>query len=143
MPLSAALELDFTDPAILATRALCAILDRSGQLDRPMLLTLMQDAHGGSAADGAWVLRDAYDALEAGQAQHLLQAALPSGPATTLAKLCDLVAVLLTRTVRSEMQVDLQQFSTPAPIAFLATRALHLTKADVVRRPALRGMMAN
>lgn len=96
MSTSAALELDFTDPAILAARAICAFLDEAHPLDRPALLRVMEHAYGTSAADGAWSLRDAYDVLEAGQVQYLARAPLPLCPITALAGLTELAGAMPT-----------------------------------------------
>ena len=41
-----------------------------------------------------------------------------------------------THSVRSEEQIALQQFSTPAPIAYIVALALNLTSADVVLEPS-------
>ncbi|MEO5599084.1 MAG: strawberry notch family protein [Novosphingobium sp.] len=133
---SAALELDFTDPAILAARAIRAALDQSGRLDRTGLIRIMTQCHGSGAADGRWSLRDAYDALECGEVLHIAGTALPSDPSAALARLNMLVAALPTHSVRSEDQISLQQFSTPAPIAYLAALALRLTAADLVLEPS-------
>ncbi len=114
---AAALELDFTDPSVTAAKAVAAAIAQNGSLQRDTLLWAMEQAYGGSSADGHWSLRDAYDMLELAQVFHLERAVLPAEPAACLAELVDLVAKLPTHTVRSEAQIALQQCSTPAPIA--------------------------
>lgn len=133
---SAALELDFTDPAILAARAVRSALDASQALDRPALVTLMEAAYGTPASEGHWSLRQAYDVLECGEVLHLTTTPLPADPEAELARLEALIASLPTHSVRSEAQIALQQFSTPAPIAYLAALALRLTPADLVLEPS-------
>src|SRR3546814_2654830 len=51
-------------------------------------------------------------------------------PAECLAALTALTASLPTHTVRSEEQIALQQFSTPAAIGYLAALAVRITTAD-------------
>src|SRR3546814_4869475 len=93
-------------------------------MDRPGLLRAMESSYGSTAADGHWSLRDAYDVLELAQVLHLAKLDLPQEPAECLAALTALTASLPTHTVRSEEQIALQQFSTPAAIAYLAALAV-------------------
>src|SRR3546814_15673330 len=88
-------------------------------MDRPGLLRAMESSYGSTAADGHWSLRDAYDVLELAQVLHLAKLDLPQEPAECLAALTALTASLPTHTVRSEEQIALQQFSTPAALATL------------------------
>lgn len=107
---------------------------------RARLSRLMTAHFGGSDADGRWTLREAYDALEIAQVAALARNTLPSfdpaNPATALAALCDLAQRLPTQSFRSERQVDMQQFSTPAPLSFLAALAAQITSADMVLEPS-------
>ncbi len=68
---AAALELDFTEPSITAAKAVADTLARNGSLQRDTLLWVMEQAYGGSSADGRWSLRDAYDMLELAQVSRL------------------------------------------------------------------------
>ncbi len=131
-----ALAFDFSEPSITAAKAVAEAIASNGSLQRDTLLWVMEQAHGGSSADGRWSLRDAYDVLELAQVFHLARAVLPADPAHCLAELVELVASLPTHTVRSEEQVELQQFSTPAPIAYLASLAARLSPADLVLEPS-------
>lgn len=133
---AAALELDFTEPSITAAKAIHAVLHQGGGLDRHGLLRTMETAYGSTAADGHWSLRDAYDVLELGQVLHLATLDLPQEPAECLAALTALTASLPTHTVRSEEQIALQQFSTPAAIGYLAALAARITAADTVLEPS-------
>src|SRR3546814_10838447 len=101
-------------------------------MDRPGLLRAMESSYGSTAADGHWSLRDAYDVLELAQVLHLAKLDLPQEPAECLAALTALTASLPTHTVRSEEQIALQQFSTPAAIGYLAALAVRITTADTV-----------
>ena len=133
---AAALELDFTEPSITAAKAVAAAIARNSSLQRDTLLWVMEQAYGASSADGRWSLRDAYDMLELAQVFHLETAVLPAAPASCLAELVELVANLPTHTVRSEEQIELQQFSTPAPIAYLASVVARIGPTDLVLEPS-------
>ena len=133
---AAALELDFTEPSITAAKAIAETIARNGSLTRDTLLWVMEQAHGVTSADGCWSLRDAYDTLELAEVFHLARAVLPVEPASCLAELVELVAKLPTHTVRSEEQIELQQFSTPAPIAYLAAVAARIGPSDLVLEPS-------
>ncbi|MBU0776161.1 MAG: methylase, partial [Alphaproteobacteria bacterium] len=133
---AAALELDFTEPSITAANAVYAELRKGDSVDRPGLLRAMETAYGSTAADGHWSLRDAYDVLELAQVLHLATLDLSQEPAECLAALTALTASLPTHTVRSEEQIALQQFSTPAAIGYLAALAVRITTADTVLEPS-------
>ena len=134
--LAAALELDFTEPSITAAKTVGDTIARNGSLQRDTLLWVMEQAHGGSSADGRWCLREAYDMLELAEVMYLAKADLPGDPGNCLATLTELVANLPTHTVRSEEQIELQQFSTPAPIAYLAALAVRIAPTDLVLEPS-------
>src|SRR3546814_1283972 len=91
-------------------------------------------AFGGSDADGRWSMRDAYDALEAAQASDTLMSDDdPNGDCAPEDEFADILAfekALPTQTYRSEHQVDMQQFSTPAARSWLAARAAAITAED-------------
>lgn len=133
---AAALELDFTEPFITAAKAIAAVLRQGDGLDRPGLLRTMETVYGSTAADGHWSLRDAYDVLELAQVLHLATLHLPQESAECLAALTALTASLPTHSVRSEEQIALQQFSTPAAIGYLAALAARITAADTVLEPS-------
>jgi len=133
---AAALELDFTEPSITGAKAVADAIARNGSLQRDTLLWVMEQAYGASSADGRWSLRDAYDMLELGEVMYLAKADLPPDPGACVAALTELVANLPTHTVRSEEQIELQQFSTPAPIAYLAALAGRIAATDLVLEPS-------
>src|SRR3546814_4667360 len=100
----------------------------------------MVEAFRGSDADGRWSMRDAYDALEAAQASDTL---VPDddpnpdwGPEDEFADILAFEKALPTQTYRSEHQVDMQQFSTPAALSWLAARAAAITAEDHVLEPS-------
>ena len=128
-------------------RALRDRLADPQSVTRSLLKRLMVEAFRGSDADGRWSMRDAYDALEAAQASDTL---VPDddpnpdwGPEDEFADILAFEKALPTQTYRSEHQVDMQQFSTPAALSWLAARAAAVTAGDHVLEPSAgTGMLA-
>ncbi|MBY3516487.1 methylase [Rhizobium laguerreae] len=133
-----------------------ALMDAGGQitqrLEHGKLLTtadlrqIMTEVFGGSDAEGVWLWKDAYEATEIAQVLFLRKfRAIVSGtqsPQSTLAMLTKLANLLPTHTRRSEESQALQQFSTPIPLAYVASRAAGIIAADVVLEPSAgTGMM--
>ncbi|KKC24072.1 strawberry notch-like NTP hydrolase domain-containing protein [Sphingomonas sp. SRS2] len=131
-----ALALDFTPPSIKAAFALAARLMRGEPIDRAAIIAAMTKAHGCGSADGHWSLRAAFDALELAQVLALHQSPPSGSPAEILAELVARGATLPTHSVRSQAQIALQQFSTPAPIAYLAARLLGAKAGETVLEPS-------
>ncbi|MDR6710194.1 putative RNA methylase [Novosphingobium sp. 1748] len=118
-----------------------------GLVSRQLLKRLMIEAFGSDDADGAWSMRDAYDALEAAQvlmlAQHECPLMTAGGLTETFAKLTAFERALPTQTYRSEHQVELQQFSTPLRLAWLAALAGQAQPGDIGLEPSAgTGMLA-
>lgn len=108
---------------------------------RSLLKRLMTEAFGGSDAEGHWSMRDAYDALEAAQA--IDNQGRDGDPEAVFADLLAYEKALPTQTFRSEHQVEMQQFSTPAALSWLAARAAAITADDHVLEPSAgTGMLA-
>ena len=102
----------------------------------------MEAAFGASDAAGAWTWKEAYDACEAAQVLFLrrfgpaMRARADGAPAAMLPMLARLAALLPSHTKRSETSRDLQQFSTPIELGFVASVAAGLTPADLVLEPS-------
>ena len=133
-PLS--LSLPLADPAHVAAEALASRLMTGQALTRRDLLAAMTEAYGCTSADGRWSQRTAYDVLEAAQVLHLKGGPVPASPTDRLRYLIDMSLSLPTQSARSEEQVALQQFSTPAPIGFLAALAVGVQSNDTVLEPS-------
>ena len=153
MPLLKLAEPDFDTGATKAeklfsvARIVADTLARSGTITRQFLTRLMIEAFGASDADGAWSLRDAYDALETAQVLLLGRSDWRVGkgesPQSIFAALLAFQNGLPTQSYRSERQVDLQQFSTPLALAWLAGQAARITSSDQVLEPSAgTGMLA-
>lgn len=93
----------------------------------------------GTAAEGAWQWKDAYEALEVAQIlylRHLGIKILSQQPQVVVQQLEELTALCPTHTRRSEESVQLQQFSTPLPLAYLVAKAGFIQATDLVLEPS-------
>lgn len=115
-------------------------------VDRPVLRSLFETCTGGSDADGAWSLRQAFDAVELAEAMLLADPRwqlLEGAPAQILARLQAFAARLPLQSHRSEEQVALQQFSTPLPLAWLAGLAGDPCPGELILEPSAgNGLLA-
>jgi hypothetical protein len=152
-PLLKLAELDFAieggkpDRLHCVARNVADALGHAGGVTRQFLTRQMMATFGASDADGAWSMRDAYDALETAQVLLLGRDDGPVGqwtdPGEIFAALLRFQNSLPTQSYRSERQVDLQQFSTPLVLAWLAARAAQISPSDLVLEPSAgTGMLA-
>src|SRR5271166_122460 len=111
-----------------AATLLAQLLGQGRALDSRALRSAMEAAFGGTDAEGAWVWKDAYEALEAAQVIFLRK--FGGDMRTRLAER------LPSQTRRSEESQQLQQFSTPITLGFVASEAAALTSADLVLEPS-------
>ena len=126
---------------LAAARALMPHLGRSRPLDRKLVSGVMTTTFGASDAEGAWLWRDAYDAIEAALVLQLRRLApqigrLEDAPADIVALLANLSALSLTHARRSEEQVAMDQFSTPPELGALAVLAAQVRPGDLVLEPS-------
>lgn len=128
------------DKLLSIARVLADMLTRSYPVSRRNLSQLMAETFGESDADGAWSMRDAYDAFETAQVLLLRHKDRESrhgdDPHAAFAALLALRKSLPTQTYRSETQIDLQQFSTPLALAWLAAQAARIVPSDLVLEPS-------
>jgi predicted RNA methylase len=116
-------------------------LEAGRPVDAHALRAAMEQAFGGSDAEGAWNWKQAYDACEAAQVLFLRKyagaiRARATTPSAQLAMLGRLAALLPSHTRRSEESQALQQFSTPITLGFVACVAAALAPADLVLEPS-------
>lgn len=141
LPPFAAATPDKAANILAAARALVPHLHRSRQLDRKLVATTMTTSFGASDAEGAWLWRDAYDALEVALVLHLRRLApqigrLEDAPTEITALLANLSSLGLTHSRRSEEQVAMDQFSTPPELGALAVLAAQVRSGDHVLEPS-------
>jgi predicted RNA methylase len=125
-----------------AAQLLLSDLERGRRIDATGILrSAMERAAGASDAAGAWHWKAAYEACEAATVLFLRKhghsmLARAQSPAALLLMLAKVASLLPTHTRRSEESVELQQFSTPIPLGFVACRAAGVTNTDVVLEPS-------
>ncbi|WP_372787013.1 strawberry notch-like NTP hydrolase domain-containing protein, partial [Phenylobacterium sp.] len=126
---------------LAAARALSPHLNRARALDRCLVASVMTTAFGASDAQGAWIWRDAYDAIEAALVLQIRRLSpqvgrLEDAPVEITALLANLADLSLTHSRRSEEQVALDQFSTPPQLGALAVLAAQVRPGDRVLEPS-------
>ena len=124
-----------------AATLLAQLLGQGRALDSRALRSAMEAAFGGSDAEGTWVWKDAYEALEAAQVLFLRKfgSAMRTRAGSAAAMLdmsTRLAARLASQTRRSEESEHFQQFSTPIALGFVAAEAAALTPTDLVLEPS-------
>ena len=133
--------IDKVSGLVHAATLLARSLGQGRALDARALRAAMETAFAGSDAEGAWVWKDAYEALEAAQVLFLRKygaamRARAGSPAAMLDMLARLAERLPSQTRRSEESERLQQFSTPVTLGFVAAEAAALTASDLVLEPS-------
>jgi len=141
------IHLDQSAALLAAAQTLFRVLSAGRKIDAGVMRCAMEQAFGGSDAEGLWSWKDAYEAVEAAQVLFLRQfgksIAGDRSPAEILSILERLGRLLPTETRRSETSHALQQFSTPVELAFVAAIAARLTADDLVLEPSAgTGMLA-
>lgn len=129
------IDLATRPPADPAT-AIAELLATGEKITRKHLNAAMTEALGGTDAEGHWSQRDSFEALE--RALTLYLQAKPYGLTGfgDVAHAIRLMERLPTQSVRSEEQLQFQQFSTPADIAAIAVLMAAIGPDDVVLEPS-------
>ncbi len=123
-------------------------LERGVLIEARVLRQAMEEAFGGSDAEGFWTWKAAYEACEAAQVLFLRKYGramreTAGSPVAQLAMLSRIAERLPTHTRRTQESEELQQFSTPMPLAYAASIAAGLTGDDAVLEPSAgTGMLA-
>jgi predicted RNA methylase len=131
-----------------AGHQLLPFLERGQAIGAADLRAVLTAAFGGSDAEGFWAWKDAYEATEVAQVLFLRKfgaaiAARAITPQATLIMLTKVAGLIPTHTRRSEESQQLQQFSTPIPLAYIAARAAGIMADDMVLEPSAgTGLMA-
>ncbi len=109
-------------------------------IDAAALRAAMVDAFGATDAQGGWIWKDAYEALEVAQVLYLRRfgraVASANDRGALLRTLARLSRQLPSQTRRSEESQALQQFSTPVELGAVAAIAAGLRADDTVLEPS-------
>lgn len=127
---------------------LLPFLERGQAIGATDLRTILMNVFGGSDAEGFWAWKDAYEATEVAQVLFLRKFGVAifsraNAPQAALAMVSKVASLIPTHTRRSEESQQLQQFSTPMPLAFVAARTAGIMADDMVLEPSAgTGLMA-
>ena len=119
-----------------AARQILPRLSWGEKITRRHLNEAMVAAYGGSDADGRWTQRDSFEVLEHALALHFRALGPVLSSFQDVRPIIDLATRLPTQTVRSEEQIDWQQFSTPVDIAAVAVLLANVQPDDVILEPS-------
>lgn len=119
-----------------AARTLAAKLLLAVPIDRADLSHAMTESAGGNDAAGAWQQRDSFEALEVALSLAIPELVGRMDVSAAISTLEALSRELPTHTVRSEEQIQFQQFSTPLALARLAVHLARLSCDDVLLEPS-------
>jgi predicted RNA methylase len=116
-------------------------LEGGRQISTSALGAAMSSCFGGTDAEGFWIWKDAYEALEAAQVLFLRKfgpaiLSRSASPQATLAMMNRIAQLVPTHTRRSDESQAMQQLSTPLPLAFVAAQAAAISSSDVVLEPS-------
>ncbi|MER8438737.1 strawberry notch family protein [Mesorhizobium sp. M1312] len=124
-----------------AAMQLLPFLEQGEPVTTAALRTAMTTSFGGSDAQGLWVWKDAYEALEVAQVLFLRRfgpaiLSRSTTPQATLAMIKRIADLLPTHTRRSDESQAMQQLSTPLPLAFVTAHAAAIASCDLVLEPS-------
>ncbi len=115
----------------VAVTELAAKLIAGNRLTQDVVIELMSDICGGGAAMGRWNWKQATDLIEAAMVSSIL-----TGSFTTIEDFMDLQALVPHHQIRSEEQIQLQQFSTPLSLAWIVARLAQIKESDILHEPS-------
>jgi predicted RNA methylase len=124
-----------------AAMRLLPFLEQGKPITTAALRIAMTASFGGSDAQGFWVWKDAYEALEVAQVLFLRRfgpaiLSRSSTPQAMLAMMKRIAKILPTHTRRSDESQAMQQLSTPLPLAFVTAHAAAIASCDLVLEPS-------
>ena len=119
-----------------AADEIALLLAAGTPIGRSDLNQAMTAAFGGSDADGRWTQRDSFEMLEHAVALHLATRPHKIATLADVHAASAIMQLLPTQTVRSEEQINLQQFSTPVDIAAIAVLMAAIGADDIVLEPS-------
>ncbi len=124
-----------------AAVSLLPFLEQGKAITTAALRTAMTDSFGGTDAQGFWVWKDAYEALEAAQVLFLRRfgptiLSRSATPQATLGMMRRIAELVPTHTRRSDESQAMQQLSTPLLLSFVTAHAAAISSSDIVLEPS-------
>lgn len=107
-------------------------LQKGEKFTSDMLFKKTGEIYDGSLADNTFTVKDAYDAMELGINQYILN--MKEEP--TLDKMFEIIDKIPTQTKRTEGMDNYQQFSTPPTLAYLASYVANINSNDIMLEPS-------
>ena len=139
-PVSEVKSQTISHPLIQVAHQLLPILKQGQTITNTLVSCLMAESFGGSDAEGNWLWKDAYEALEIAQILLIQQQGKEllnqSNHLAILQEIEQIHRLCPTQTKRSETSLQLQQFSTPLPLGYIAKVAAQITPDDLVLEPS-------
>ena len=114
----------------IAINKFAEIIDAGQRLDQKTVHPIMTEIYG-SASSGKWTGKLSTDLIESAMVKTLLR-----HPPLRELELSNLQNLVPHHQMRSEEQMQLQQFSTPLELADLVSRAGQLTSSDILLEPS-------
>ncbi len=118
-------------------------LEKGITFNSARLFEMADKAYGGTMAQGAYTVKDAYDGMELAINQVLMNSRYiknANGDAAvaerTITRLQDMLSKIPTQTKRTAETESYQQFSTPPNIAYLAAWIANIDANDVALEPS-------
>jgi hypothetical protein len=121
---------------ILAAQQLREFFRAQQPITSKQLGQILTQICSGSDAEGFWRWKDAYEALEAAQVMWIEEEGENLFAQDPLTLLEHLQHSYPTQTRRTEESIAWQQFSTPLPLAYLASVAAQISASDLVLEPS-------
>lgn len=119
-----------------AARQLLPHLSSGQPVTRRHINEAMVAAYGGSDAEGRWTQRESFEVLEHALALHIRALDRTLTTLSDVRPIIELAGRLPTQTVRSEEQIEWQQFSTPVDIGAVAMLLANVQPDDIVLEPS-------
>ncbi len=134
----------YTAAKAFAKRMETTLFKDCNKLNRSTIRAIMSSNFGGDDTMGYWSWRDAYDAIEAAQVLLYSQFLKSISRNDRMKCLLKLIQELPTATIRSELSIELQHFSTPLLLAEVAAGLLPESawQGPVIEPSAGNGMLA-
>lgn len=127
-------------PQVRLARRVADELRSDRNVDDETFFRMADEEFGGTRAEGKYGPSEAYDALELGVNQRLLQSTDPRAGADQAKEHVRAIGEVLSRVPRQKNRSGekdtLQQFSTPPDYAYVAAWAANIGDADVVLEPS-------
>lgn len=139
-------EIDKEEKLLVSALIILDFIRKGKKISSFVLKNIMNRSCGGSDASNYWSWKEAYEAVEMAKILHIQSLPLQDNKSPYLTELHiqDFESRLPTQTRRSKEQIELQMFSTPATIGYLAFLAASITPEDIVLEPSAgTGMLAS